>query len=124
MITEWMFDTLHGINGSYFQIDGNLGLVSAITEMLLQSHAGVVHLGPALRTTGIATGGAKGFVARGGFLVDMVWKDGLITEATVTSRNGNPLDLRVQNGRNFKVNGAAHKGTIETGKGAKYTVTF
>ncbi|KAF2100278.1 hypothetical protein NA57DRAFT_36854 [Rhizodiscina lignyota] len=124
MITEWMFETLLGRNGSYFQIDGNLGLVSAITEMLLQSHAGVVHLGPALPTTGIATGSAKGFVARGGFLVDMAWKDGMVTEATLTSIKGNPLRLRVQDGRDFKINGTTSSDEIQTEEGHKYEVTF
>lgn len=96
-----------------FQIDGNFGGTAGITEMLLQSHAGYIHLLPALPDNW-QSGSIKGVRARGGFTIDMEWKEGRITRLSVTSHSGGTCRIREAT--------SPHEEVIETEKGKTYQV--
>ncbi len=68
--------------GRVFQIDGNMGAITGIAEMLVQSHNGRIQLLPALPPQ-LAEGSVRGLCMRGGAKVEMVWKDHRLLEAVL-----------------------------------------
>lgn len=81
-----------------FQIDGNFGCTSGITEMLMQSANGAIHLLPALPDEWRKQGSIGGLRAIGGFeLIKMEWKNGKVITAVFRSNLGGNLRLRVPN---------------------------
>ena len=69
------------------QVDGSFGVTAAITEMLMQSHEGVIDLLPALPGDW-KTGHFTGVCARGGFELNMYWQNGQISKLEVHSKYG------------------------------------
>ena len=76
-----------------FQIDGNFGGAAGIGEMLAQSHTKYIDILPALPDA-LSNGEVKGICARGGFVLNIKWKDGKLQQLNVLSKTGNDLQLR------------------------------
>ena len=91
-----VFNTLPNLYTSHppFQIDGNLGITAGVCETLLHSHAGEIHILPAVPKQW-ANGSYDGLLARGGFEVSAGWKDGKLDSAKLHSKLGNPAVLRL-----------------------------
>ncbi|WP_369227590.1 glycoside hydrolase N-terminal domain-containing protein [Streptomyces sp. R39] len=84
-----LFDIMDmGGGRGIFQIDANFGTPTAVLEMLLYSRPGHLELLPALPGAWAASGSVTGAGARGGFVVDLRWRDGRPTEARIRSVGG------------------------------------
>ena len=90
-----------------FQIDGNFGGTAGMAEMLIQSHAGYIHLLPTLPQEW-KEGSVRGLKARGGFEVSCSWKDCRLNEAALVSCSGGYCRLRAS--EPFKV---MHRNRVE-----------
>lgn len=86
-----------------FQIDGNFGCTSGITEMLVQSYDGSIFLLPALPDA-LPSGKVSGLKTRGGFEIDMEWEDGILEHIKIKSSLGGSCRLRLAKGVSLQGN--------------------
>ena len=93
--------------GKIFNLDISGGLPAVISYMLLQSDTENITLLPCLPSAW-PNGNVKGIRARGGFIVDIKWKDHNPVKVVVTSLYGNKTQLRYN----------GWKQTVEIPKGA------
>src|SRR5690606_18540496 len=84
-----------------FQLDGNMGATAGVAEMIMQSHTGDIDLLPALPAAW-NTGSVQGLRARGGFTVDLVWKENKLKELRIQSDTNRTVNL-VYQGTNKEV---------------------
>ncbi len=111
------------------QVDGTFGVTAGITEMLMQSHEGVIDILPALPSSW-ENGKFDGVCARGAFELDMEWNDGMISRIDLLSKKGQTC--RINPGTKVKVTSDGKRvrtktlddGTIvfDTKSGASYTL--
>lgn len=117
--------------GRALQVDGTLGTVAGMSELLVQSHDGVLRLLPALPDEW-RDGQVSGLRARGGFEVGMTWQQGRITTASIRSLAGERLSVSgrgvtavTENGRALRFT-RTESGTVAfpTRKGAEYRLVI
>ena len=104
-LQEQCYPQLFAKCGNPLQIDGTMGVAAGITEMLVQSHEGVIDLLPALPDEW-SIGRFDGVCARGGFELDLKWSDHTVREVEILSKAGKVC----------RINAAGRFGVTEDGK--------
>lgn len=79
-----------------FQIDGNFGGTAGVCEMLLQSDGNTIQLLPACPVTW-KSGSVSGLKARGGYTINMEWKNGKVVNAEIFSTVGGTVKVIFNN---------------------------
>lgn len=111
------------------QVDGSMGLTAAISEMLVQSHEGVIQLLPALPAAW-NTGKFSGVCTRGAFELDLEWENGTVKNAIILSKAGVDCKIKVagpvkvsENGNPVKIKEGEGYVEFATEAGKRYQLT-
>lgn len=131
-VKEQCFPQFFAKGGSVMQVDATFGASAGIAEMVMQSNEQYIDILPALPAEW-KDGDIKGLCARGGFEVNLQWKNNIIERVEVISKAGLPCSMKIHNGQQFtvaaggrqvllvKANGYA---TFNTIKGGHYVLNF
>ncbi len=114
-----------------FQIDANFGFTAAVSEMLLQSHEGLISLLPALPEIW-SSGSFRGLRARGGYELGARWEDSEVCDINIIADFDGEVTLELPETQKHTVfrDGSGNTYTAESnlltlniGKGEKITLT-
>lgn len=133
LIKEFTVPNLWTICGP-FQIDGNLGAMAGVVEMLIQSHEGYIELLPALPKEW-NNGEFKGLVARGNFEIATRWNNSTFSSLEILSNSGGNCILKLPYLTNLQIKDDAgnritfakegqDKINFETKKATRYYLSF
>ncbi len=132
LVTDFATDTLLDLHPPrVFQIDGNFGGAAAVVEMLLQSYYEEIDLLPALPSAW-PEGKVTGLRARGGYRIDIEWKDGALSQAEITPVEDRECIVKTGDasravtdaaGNAVTVREADNKIAFDVAAGETYTVT-
>jgi alpha-L-fucosidase 2 len=101
-VKDQCFPQFFAKGGSVMQVDATFGSAAAIAEMVLQSNEDAIDILPALPAEW-ADGTIKGLCARGGFEINMQWKNGKVVTVEVLSKSGKTCRIKLHNGQKFTV---------------------
>lgn len=108
-----LFPNLFNSDGRDIILNGNGAATAVLTEMIMQSHAGFIQLLPALPSA-FKDGEVKGLCARGGFVIDVTWRNGKVSSGKIYSKMGNDcsvlldgkpiITFRTEKGKTYDIN--------------------
>ncbi len=103
-LEEQCYPSLFAKCGTPLQVDGSLGLTAGISEMLVQSHEGIIRLLPALPEEW-SSGEFHGLCTRGAFELDMQWEEGAIKRVELLSKAGADCKISAEGKVKVSANG-------------------
>ena len=76
-----------------FQIDAVFGYTAAVAECMIQSHKGKIEILPCLPTSW-KNGSVQGIHARGGYVLNIFWKNGKLTKVEINGKKEDEIILQ------------------------------
>ncbi|HLA53445.1 MAG TPA: hypothetical protein VK618_09085, partial [Flavitalea sp.] len=123
-----LYPNLFSSEAPYTIMNGNGCATAVITEMIVQSHTGIIDLLPALPKI-FSQGKAEGLRARGGFELSISWKQNALEEVRVVSKLGKPCRIRsekpiavYENNQKLRLQPVKNIYSFDTNKDAVYVI--